>query len=70
MRIAYDREKDILLVEVSGKPIDHAEELGQLIVHFSKKNHPVLLEVLEASEFLSAATKVAARSKSEHLVSA
>ncbi len=68
MRIGYDREKDILLIEVSRKPIDHAEELGPLIVHFSRQGHPVLLEVLDASDFLSAATKVTARAKTEQLV--
>ena len=69
MRIGYDREKDILLLEVSKKPVDHAEEVGPLIVHFSKQNHPVLIEVFDASDFLSMATKVAARAKKEELVS-
>ena len=69
MRMAYDREKDILLIEISRKPVDHAEELGPLIVHFSRQNRPVLLEVLDASDFLSAATKVTARAKTEQLVS-
>ena len=68
MRIGYDRRKDILLVEVSRKPVDHAEEIGPLIVHFSKQNQPVLIEVLDASDFLSAATKVTARAKIEQLV--
>ena len=69
MRIGYDREKDILLMEVSRKPVDHAAEAGPLIVHFSKQNHPVLIEVLDASDFLSMAAKVTARSKKEQLVS-
>ena len=68
MRIGYDREKDILLIEVSKKPVDYAEEMGSFIVHFSKKGHPVLLEVLDASDFLSAATRVTAQAKTEHLV--
>lgn len=68
MRIGYDRANDILMIEVSRKPVDHAEELGPLIVHFSKQGHPVLLEVMDASDFLSAATKVTAQAKTEHLV--
>lgn len=68
MRIGYDREKDILLIEVSRKPVDHAEEMGPLIVHFSKQNRAVLIEVLDASDFLSTATKVTARAKKEQLV--
>lgn len=68
MRIGYDREKDILLIEISRKAVDHAQEMGPLIVHFSKANHPVLLEVLDASDFLSAATKITARARKEQLV--
>ena len=68
MRIGYDREKDILLIEVSRKPVDYAEELGPFIIHFSKQGHPVLLEVLDASDFLSAAIKVTARAKTEQIV--
>ncbi len=68
MRIGYDREKDVLLIEVSRKSVDHAEEMGPLIVHFSRQNHPVLIEVLDASDFLSTATKVTARAKKEQLV--
>lgn len=68
MRIGYDRDKDILLIEVSRAPIDHAEELGPLIVHFSKQDRPVLLEVQDASDFLSAATKVTARAKADQLI--
>ncbi len=68
MRIGYDRKKDILLLEGSKKAGDHAEEVGPLIIHFSKQNHPVLIEVLDASEFLSTATKVTARAGKEQLV--
>ncbi|MBI3333728.1 MAG: DUF2283 domain-containing protein [Candidatus Omnitrophica bacterium] len=68
MRIGYDRKKDILLLEVSRKPVDHAEEMGQFIIHFSKQNHPVLIEVMDASDFISAATKVTARAKAEELI--
>lgn len=69
MRLGYDREKDILLIEVSRKAVDHAQEIGPLVVHFSKQNQPVLLEVFGASDFLSAATKVAAQARTEQLVS-
>ena len=68
MRIGYDRDKDILLIEVSKQPVDHAEEQDPFIMHFSKRGHPVLLEVLDASEFLSTATKVTARARTEQLV--
>ena len=38
MKINYDREKDIMLVEVSRRQIDYAEEAGPIIVHFPKIN--------------------------------
>ena len=69
MRIGYDRQKNIMLVEISKRRIDYAEEAGPMIVHFSKDRAPVLLEILEASEFLSEATKATIRSKDEKFVS-
>ena len=67
MKVSYDREQDILMVEVSGEPIDYAEELGLIIVHFTKDEKPVLLEILDASEFLTEATKVTMTSRDETL---
>lgn len=68
MKISYNRESDILMLEISNEPIDHAEETGPVIVHFTKEDKPVLLEVLDASEFLSAVTKIGMRAKEEELV--
>lgn len=52
VKISYEPEADVLMWEVSDKPIDSAKEIGNVIVHFTKKNIPVLIEVLEASRFL------------------
>lgn len=58
-RMRYSEDVDALLVELSAEPIDHAEESGQFIVHFSKAGDPVLLEILQAKEFvLGAVTSV------------
>ncbi len=57
MKINYDREEDILTVETGPGNIDHAEEMGSLVVHFTKEDRPILIEILDASEFLSLATK-------------
>ena len=57
MKIQYDRDEDILTVETAPGKIDHAEEMGPVIVHFTKEGKPVVLEILDASEFLSLATK-------------
>lgn len=51
-KIRYSRDVDALLIEFSDKPIDHAEESGPFIVHFSKEGEPVLLEILDARQFL------------------
>jgi uncharacterized protein YuzE len=69
MKISYNREKDIMLLEVSSRrKIDYAEEAGPIIIHFSKDRHPVLLEILDASEFLAAITKASVTQEKENLV--
>jgi len=70
MKISYNREQDILLYEVSDESIDYAEEVGPIIVHFTKQGKPVLMEILDASEFLTATTKITMRSLSETPVEA
>ncbi len=59
MKMKYNKEEDIMLIEVSSEPIDFAEEMGPIIVHFTEDDKPVLLEILDASEFFSAAVKSA-----------
>ena len=68
MKLSYDREKDILTVETSEDFIDHSEEIGPIILHLTKDNKPVLLEILDASEFLSEVSKVTMRSEKGELV--
>jgi len=51
-KIKYSKDVDALLIEISDKAIDYAEEQGQIIVHFSKEGEPVLIEILDAKEFL------------------
>jgi uncharacterized protein YuzE len=51
-KIKYNRDVDALLVELSDKPIDYAEEQGQMIIHFSKDGEPVLIEILDAKDFI------------------
>jgi len=63
MKISYNREDDVMMLEVSTDTIDFAEEMGPIVVHFSKDHKPVLLEILDASEFIAAATKSKMRLK-------
>lgn len=58
-KISYDSESDILMWEVANKPIDFAKEIGNIVVHFTKNSVPVLVEILEASKFLTKANTVA-----------
>jgi len=57
-RISYEPEADVLAWELSDRPIDFAEEMGNIIVHFTKNNAPVLIEILEASKFLAKAESI------------
>ena len=40
------------MIWLSNKPVDFAEQTKNMIVHFSKDNKPVLMELLNATEFL------------------
>lgn len=51
-KIRYSKDVDALMVELSDKAIDYAEEEGQVIVHFSHDGEPVLIEILDAKEFI------------------
>ena len=68
MKIRYDRDEDILLLEISteGK-IDHAEKVDSVIVHLTASGEPILLEILDASEFLSAVIKATMRPEKKAL---
>ncbi len=55
MKVKYSPEVDILMYEISKATIDHAEEVGDIVVHYSKRHKPVLLEIFNASDFLNRA---------------
>jgi len=66
MKVSYNRESDVLLIHVSKDKVDYAEEMGPIIVHFTKDGKPVhacMLEILDASEVISEVTKIAMKSK-------
>ena len=59
MKMKYDREEDILTLELrEHAQIDHAEHAESIILHLSEADEPVLLEILHASDFLTQALKV------------
>lgn len=52
MSLKYYRDDNILVIRLSKTPYEYAEKQGDFIVHFSKQNKPVRIEVLNAKRFL------------------
>lgn len=65
LHMTYDPSVDVLLIEVSKRAIDHAEEVGPVIVHFTKDDKPVALEILDASQFVTQATATSLLTKAD-----
>ena len=68
MNFKYSQQDDILMLELSNKPIDYAEQSDNMIVHFSQQRKAALLEVLEASKFLKQASKSLPRQVKEKVL--
>jgi len=52
-KIKYDEEADILTVVVAEKgKLSHAEEVGDIIVHFDENGKPLFMEILKASKIV------------------
>lgn len=69
MKLKYNQEDDVLMIELNKKPIDYAEQSGDLIVHFSPKREAVLLEILDASQFFKKAAKAFPKRVKEDILS-
>ena len=68
MKLKYDRAEDILTIETTyAGTIDHAEQTGSLIAHFSDEGKLLVLEILDASEFLASFIQVAVRGQEKEL---
>jgi len=53
LKMRYDVEDDALMIWLAeGKQVDHADQVGQAILHLSAAGEPVLLEILSAREFV------------------
>ena len=63
MKVSYNRKDDVLTYELTTGKVDHAEEFGPMIVHFDKKGKPIIIEILDANDFLTASTKVTKTAK-------
>ena len=58
MKIRYNREVNILTIQVTETPADHAEESDGVITHFSVAGKPVMLEIQGGREFLLVQTRI------------
>ena len=58
MRVHYDKDEDILMIELARKKVDDSYETDQMIVHVTEDREPVLLEIFKASKFLKDLGKV------------
>lgn len=68
MKVSYDREADVLMVETTDEgTIEHVEHTGPFIIHLSEEGELILLEILDASEFLSSVIKVVLREQEQEL---
>lgn len=61
-KLRYDSESDVLsiIVSESGK-LSHAEEMGDIVVHLTKKGEPLFLELLNASKTVPLMVQALAR---------
>lgn len=52
-KMRYDQEDDILIIWFDQKSqVDHAEHVGQTILHLTEQGTPVLMEILNAQDFV------------------
>ena len=52
-RIKYDEEADVLTVILEEKGrLSHAEEVGDIVVHFDEDEKPLFMEILKASKIV------------------
>ena len=58
MELKRDIEADIIYLEVGKGPIEYAKNTGNIVVHFSKDNVPVFIEILGAHGFAGKMGKV------------
>ena len=55
MEFKYIKEADILIIILANEKIEYTEQAGPINIHFSIDKKPVLIEILDAKDFLSKA---------------
>ncbi|HMS34565.1 MAG TPA: DUF2283 domain-containing protein [Ignavibacteria bacterium] len=51
-KVRYSKDADALLIELSDKKIDYADDKGNIIIHYTSENEPVILEIFDAKDFI------------------
>jgi len=52
-KIKYDEDADVLTIILKEKgKLSHAEEVGDVIVHFDENGKPLFMEILKASKIV------------------
>lgn len=61
-KMRYDDEADVLMVVIAehGK-LSHAEEIGDIVVHFDEKGSPLFMEILRASKMVPSMVEALAK---------
>ncbi|MCK5061592.1 DUF2283 domain-containing protein [Candidatus Parcubacteria bacterium] len=54
----YDAEANIVSWEIAKGEISHVREVGNVIIHLSPAAKPILIEILDASKFISQLNKI------------
>ena len=54
----FDAEANILSWEIAKGEISHVKEFGNFIVHVSEVGKPILIEILDASNFIGQVDKI------------
>ncbi|OGE44516.1 hypothetical protein A3B45_05195 [Candidatus Daviesbacteria bacterium RIFCSPLOWO2_01_FULL_39_12] len=58
MKAKYYEDADLISWKISKKPFEYATRTGDFVVHYSRDNEPVLIEILNASKFLKVANSI------------
>lgn len=61
MKVHYDKDEDILMIELALRKIDDTYETEHSLVSVDEKGEPVLVEIFEASKFFAAESKALPR---------
>lgn len=70
MKLKYYKKDDILIIRLSNEPYDYAEMEENFVVHYSKKEKPVLIEVLNASQSFDIESKKLLRKFNQNFLTA